>query len=140
MKTKLFDDGQIEIKWDNDEIYIIDYYNGFQICIAKDMAKYFIYCVEVLYKMCKTMRATHISFHRDVYHDIPSEHVTHIILTQFRNKGYIRGNYMDIERKDLILNCFKKCFKMKQQELELKDVDLRDVPITALIYIKKGLL
>jgi hypothetical protein len=47
---------------------------------------------------------------------------------------------MDIDRKDLILSCFKKCFRIKQDKLELKDIELNDMPITALIYIKKGLL
>ena len=140
MKTKLFDDGQLRIEWDDDRISIRDSYNSFSINMAKCMAKYFIYLTEILYKTNKAMSASGISFHEYVNHDTPWEHVNQDILNQFRKKGYIVGNYMDMERKDLTLSCFRKCFKMKQKKLDLKDVDLRLMPIPVLIYIKKGLL
>lgn len=140
MKTKLFDNGKITIAWGRDGIDIRDTYNSFNVYIAKDMAKYFIYLTEVLYKICKSMGSAYISFHGRINHDGPSEYITQRILSQFRDKGYISGNYMDIDRKDLILSCFKKCFRIKQDKLDLKDIELNDMPITALIYIKKGLL
>lgn len=145
MKTKLYDNGRITIQWDSDEINILDAYNSFEICIAKDMAKYFVYCTEILYKISKGMRVNALTFHRDIHNGRPFEYIEQGILNQFRRKGFIHGNYMDINRKDLILYCFKKCFRMKQEKLELKDVELKDIdlqnmPITALIYIKKGLL
>lgn len=140
MKTKLFDNGLLCIEWDDNEILILDSYNSFSVRMAKDMAKYFIYLTEILYKINKNMGASGISFHEYVNHDTPWEHITQDILNQFRRNGYIKGNYMDMDRKDLTLSCFRKCFKVKQKELVLKDVDLRLMPITALIYIKKGLL
>lgn len=140
MKTKLFDNGKITIQWDKDGIDISDSYNSFNVLLAKDMAKHFIYCTEVLYRISKTMGSDHITFHRNINNDRPFEYVEQRILNQFRKKGYISGNYMETKRKDLILSCFKKCFKMKQEKLELKDIDLQAMPITALIYIKKGLL
>ena len=140
MKNKLFDNGRICIEWDNDSIKMMDTYNSFRIVMDKSVAKHFIYCTEILYKINKTMGSAGISFHEYVNHDMPYEHVTQDILNQFRRKGCIKGNYMDIDRKDLILSCFRKCFKIKQEELDLKDVDLHLMPITVLIYIKKGLI
>lgn len=140
MKTKLFDNGRLRIEWYDDRISIRDSYNSFSISMAKDMAKYFIYCTEILYKINKSMGASGISFHDCVNHDTPWEHINQDILNQFRRKGYILGNYMDMDRKDLTLSCFSKCFKIKQKELDLKCVDLKLMPIPVLIYIKKGLL
>lgn len=140
MKTKLFDNGRLRIEWYDDRISIRDSYNSFSINMAKDMAKYFIYLTEILYKINKFMGASGISFHEYVNHDTPWEHINQNILNQFRKKGYIAGNYMDMDRKDLTLSCFSKCFKIKQKELDLKCVDLKLMPIPVLIYIKKGLL
>jgi len=140
MKTKLFDDGRLRIEWDDDKISILDSYNSFSINMAKGMAKYFIYLTEILYKTNKAMSASGISFHEYVNHDTQWEHADQDILNRFRKKGYIVGNYMDMRRKDLTLACFGKCFKMKQKELDLKDIDLQLMPIPVLIYIKKGLL
>lgn len=140
MKTKLYDNGRMTIQWDDNTIKILDSYNSFRISMAKDMAKYFIYLTEILYKINKTMGGSGISFHEYANHDVPWEQINQDILNQFRKKGYIAGNYMDMDRKDLTLSCFSKCFKIKQKELDLKDVDLKLMPIPVLIHIKKGLL
>ena len=53
MKNKLFDNGRICIEWDNDSIKMVDTYNSFRIVMDKSVAKYFIYCTEILYKINK---------------------------------------------------------------------------------------
>ena len=140
MKIKEFNNGTITISWDRDIVKIYDMINSFSITFSKSMVKYFIYCTEILYKINNAMGSSYISFHSRLNRDVSVEHITQDILNQFRHKGYIAGNYMDIDRKDFIVSCFKKCFKTKQEKIKLEDINLQNMPLTVLIYIKKGLL
>lgn len=141
MTIKYFDNGSIIIEYNKERVYIKDKYNDFKFTLDVKMKNYFIPYIERLYKICDILGKTHIPTHQ--YTNRPESHeiLCNGIARCYRKYGELAGNYMSMNRKDKIISAFKECFKrVKEEDVELSDIDFKMFDIKSLLLIKKGLL
>ena len=141
MTIKYFDCKKIIIEYGDDRIYITDKYNDFRFTLDVKMKKYFVPYIERLRKICNRFGSLSIPTHICLNRKVPHEILCHEISNCYRRYGKLDGNYMDINRKDKIISAFKECFKrVKEEDIELSDLDLKSFNLKSLLYIKRGLL
>lgn len=141
MTIKYFDCKTIIIEYNDDRIYIRDKFNDFRFTLDVKMKKYFVPSIERLYKICDKLEKPHIPTHKYTNRSVAYEILCNGILNCYRKYGVFEGNYMDINRKSKIISAFKECFKrVKEEDIELLDLDLKSFNLKSLLYIKRGLL
>lgn len=141
MTIEYFDYNKIIIEYDDDRIYITDKSNAFRFTLDVEMKKYFVPYVERLYKICNGFKNGVIPTHKYTNRPKTHEELCNAISNCYRQYGIFEGNYMDMNRKDKIISAFKKCFKrVKEEDIELSNINLKSLNLTSLLLIKKGLL
>lgn len=141
MTIKYFNDRTIAIEYDKDSVTIHDCYNNFVFKMDSSMKKYFVPCMEILYKICKLHKSEHIPTHGYPDGETNTKILCSEILNCCRGRYRFSGNYMDINRKNKIISAFKECFKrVKEEDIELSDIDLKRLDLKSLLLVKKGLL
>lgn len=141
MTIKYFDSRDIIIEYDKYVVSITDRYNGFIFKMAPDMKKYFVPYIERLSKLCLLFEKGNIPTHMYANKSTSFEMLCNGISNCYRGNNRFSGNYMDLNRKNKIVSAFKECFKrVKEEDIELLDLDLKSFSLKSLLYIKRGLL
>lgn len=141
MTIKYFDSRAIIIEYDSSMIHIADKYNGFRFAMDTSMKKYFVPCIERISKLCYLFDKGNIPTHKYVCKDTSFEILCNEILNCYRGNNRFAGNYMDLNRKNKIVSAFRECFKrVKEEDMQQVDIDLKRFNLRSLLYIKKGLL
>lgn len=119
---KHYDYGSIVIKESGEnDIYVRDYFNSFELLLSKDLVKDFLNGLKFLKPMVASYDCPVISTHSDLHASRTADKICVKYFDKLRSNGTFNGNYIETKRVGKVTSALKDYCGIKRMRYKLDD-------------------